>query len=103
MVIADLQVLPNPLTNDPSRPYAYVDAAIEIIEQSGLKHQVGPLGTWVQGELETVLALVPAMNKAMRAAGAEKIITIMKIVDSGDEVQDNLAYMEKWFEKNQTH
>ncbi|MEI7555531.1 thiamine-binding protein [Candidatus Chlorohelix sp.] len=100
MVIADLQVLPNPLTNDPSAPYAFVDKAIAVIEQSGLKYQVGPLGTWVQGELEAVLALVPAMTKAMRLAGASKVITIIKIADSGEESENPLAYMDKWLGKD---
>jgi uncharacterized protein YqgV (UPF0045/DUF77 family) len=93
MVIADLQVLPQPLTNDPARPYAFVDLAIEVIQQSGLKYRVGPLGTVVQGPLEEVVALVPAMTAAMRGGGAEKIITIVKIADLGDDNPDPLAYM----------
>jgi uncharacterized protein YqgV (UPF0045/DUF77 family) len=96
MVTADLQVLPRPSTNDPENPYAIVDEAIKIIQASGLKYRVGPLGTAVQGELNEVLALIPKMTEAMRSAGAEEIITIVKIADLGDKSSDPITTKEKW-------
>ena len=96
MVTADLQVLPRPSSNDPNNPYGIVDEAIKIIQASGLKYRVGPLGTAVQGELNEVLALIPQMTEAMRAAGAQEIITIVKIADLGDKSSEPITAKEKW-------
>jgi uncharacterized protein YqgV (UPF0045/DUF77 family) len=96
MVTADLQVLPRPSTNDPEKPYAIVDVAIKIIQESGLKYRVGPLGTAIQGELNEVLALVTKMTDAMRSAGAKEIITILKIADLGETSSDPILQTEKW-------
>jgi uncharacterized protein YqgV (UPF0045/DUF77 family) len=96
MVIADLQVLPRPTTTDSNKPYAIVDEAIRIIQESGLKYRVGPLGTAVQGELNEVLALVQNMTAAMRSAGAQEIITIIKIADLGEKTAEHITDKDKW-------
>jgi len=71
---ASLQVVP--LAQD-KHPYAWVDEAIEIIQQSGLKYQVGAFATEIEGTHEEVLKLVTAINNYLQEKGcAEWILNV---------------------------
>jgi uncharacterized protein (TIGR00106 family) len=37
---------------------AYVAKAVKIIEQSGLRYKLGPMGTTIEGEWESIMAVV---------------------------------------------
>ncbi|MEW5957894.1 MAG: MTH1187 family thiamine-binding protein [Chloroflexota bacterium] len=63
-------------------PYPIVDRAIEAIQQSGVKYEVGPLETTLEGELDELLEVVKAAHRACFVAGAEKVVTLVKIADS---------------------
>jgi uncharacterized protein (TIGR00106 family) len=38
----------------------YVSKAVKIIQQSGLSYKLGPMGTTIEGEWESVMAVVKA-------------------------------------------
>ncbi len=59
-VNASLQVLP--IVND-KHPYIWVDEAIAIIQQSGIKHEVGPFATVVEGTYDEVMKVINAVNE----------------------------------------
>jgi uncharacterized protein YqgV (UPF0045/DUF77 family) len=42
-----------------------IDNAIQLIQASGLKYEVGPFGTSVEGSYEQVLQLITAINNLM--------------------------------------
>ncbi|MCT4646806.1 MAG: thiamine-binding protein [Carboxylicivirga sp.] len=71
-----VQVLP--LANDKDM-YQMVDAAIEIIQKSGLKHVVSPFETVIEGPYEKVMLLVNEVQEACYQAGADKLICNLKI------------------------
>ena len=77
-MIAEIQVAPSP-PGTPEDPHAYVEAAIRVIEASGLHHEVGALGTTLEGEADAVWATLRAAHEAMLAAGAASGISHIKI------------------------
>jgi uncharacterized protein YqgV (UPF0045/DUF77 family) len=69
--------------------YEVVDRAIEAIEASGLRFEVCPMETVVEGELDQLLAVAKAAHRACLAAGAKSVITHIKLAERGgsDAVQ----------------
>jgi uncharacterized protein YqgV (UPF0045/DUF77 family) len=77
-VIAEIQVAPSP-PGTPADPHAHVEAAIAVIQGSGLRYEVGALGTTLEGEADAVWATLRAAHEAMLAAGATGGISHIKI------------------------
>ena len=88
-VIAEIQVAPSP-PGSPENPHAHVEAAIAVIQASGLRYEVGALGTTLEGEADQVWATVRAAHEAMLAAGATGGISHVKIA-SVDRTIDSLT------------
>lgn len=79
-MIVEIQVLPSPAgTSDD--PHANVEAAIDVIQRSGLSYEVGPLGTSVEGEPDDVWPLLRAVHEAALGAGATSTISVIKIAE----------------------
>ncbi|WP_235565017.1 thiamine-binding protein [Modestobacter sp. Leaf380] len=77
-VIAEIQVAPSP-PGTPEDPHAHVEAAIAVIQASGLRSEVGALGTTLEGTADEVWATLRAAHEAMLAAGATGGISHVKI------------------------
>jgi uncharacterized protein (TIGR00106 family) len=56
---------------------------IKILEQSGLKYELGSMGTTVEGEPEAVFEIVKRMHLAMRGR-SKRVSTLIKIDDQVD-------------------
>ncbi|MFL5516775.1 MAG: MTH1187 family thiamine-binding protein [Gemmatimonadales bacterium] len=86
-VIAEIQVAPSP-PGTPENPHAHVEAAIAVIQDSGLRHEVGALGTTLEGEADAVWDTLRAAHEAMLIAGANgglshvKIASVQRSMDS---------------------
>ena len=78
-----LQILP---TSDSKHPYAIVDEAIKVISDSGLKYKVTPFETVIEGSYEDVMRVARQAQEACYAAGAEKLMTYIKIQSSKSDV-----------------
>ena len=78
LVIAEIQVAPSP-PGTPDDPHAHVEAAIAVIKASGLRSEVGALGTTLEGDADTVWATLRAAHEAMLAAGATSGISHVKV------------------------
>lgn len=63
-------------------PYDIVDKAIEVIQKSGLKYQVCPFETVVEGDYKVVLDLLGKIHEACYNAGADEIICNIKLQTS---------------------
>jgi uncharacterized protein YqgV (UPF0045/DUF77 family) len=87
VVIAEIQVLPDP-TGTEADHYAHVDAAIAVIQASGLAHEVGALGTTVQGSSREIWNLLPAVHEATLRAGARMTVTVIKVVEAAPGIDD---------------
>ncbi|WP_448638812.1 thiamine-binding protein [Geodermatophilus sp. URMC 63] len=81
-MIAEIQVAPSP-AGTPEDPHAYVEAAVRVIQSSGLRHEVGALGTTLEGDDDAVWATLRAAHEAMLAAGASAGISHVKIASVG--------------------
>jgi uncharacterized protein YqgV (UPF0045/DUF77 family) len=77
-VIAEIQVAPSP-PGTADDPHAHVEAAIAVIAASGLRYEVGALGTTIEGDDDEVWATLRAAHEAMLAAGAAAGISHVKI------------------------
>ncbi|MBD0383046.1 thiamine-binding protein [Paenibacillus sedimenti] len=75
--LVSIQILPKTKDNEDIIPY--VDRAIEVIAQSGVKHLVSPLETTMEGELDQLLAIIKEMNEAMIEMGSPNVISQVKI------------------------
>ena len=82
-MIAEIQVIPRPAGTASDR-YKHVDAAIAVIQSSGLKYEVHGLGTVIEGPSEKIWPLLQAVHQATLNAGAERTLSIIK-VSSGAE------------------
>ena len=80
-MIAEIQVLPRPLGTTEDR-YKFVDAAIAVIQASGLKYEVNAMGTVVEGPPERIWPLLQAVHQATLEAGAERTMSIIKVSNS---------------------
>jgi len=80
-VIVEIECLPRP-SGEPGAPYAYVEAAIAVIQASGLTYEVSALGTTFEGEPDVVWRVARAAHEACLAAGAESVLTLVKFSQS---------------------
>lgn len=63
-VMAELSMFPMaPQTGTSLSPY--VARVLAVIRQSGLKHQLGPMGTVIEGEWDEVMSCVSACFKEL--------------------------------------
>jgi len=88
-----VQVLP--LVED---VYPIVDKAIEAIQASGIKYEVGPLETTVEGDdLDQLLEVAKSAHRACFEAGAGKVVTIIKIADAleGTSIEEKVGKYRK--------
>ncbi|HPL76935.1 MAG TPA: MTH1187 family thiamine-binding protein [Paludibacteraceae bacterium] len=76
-----LQILPSSAT---IHPYKLVDKAIEVIAASGLKYRVTPFETVMEGTYDEVMEVVKKAQQACYDAGAESMMTYIKIQSSKD-------------------
>lgn len=78
MINVGVQVLP--LVED---AFPVVDRAIAAIRASGLRYEVGPLETTLEGDdLDALLATAKAAHLSAFEAGAGQVVTIIKIADA---------------------
>ncbi|MEJ7828904.1 MAG: thiamine-binding protein, partial [Segetibacter sp.] len=57
---ASLQIIP---VVEDRHPYEWVDAAISVIQQSGIKYEVGPFATVLEGTYSEVMKVVNDVNE----------------------------------------
>ena len=70
-----LQVVPINTTN----AYEIIDAAIHTIQASGVKHEVQPFSTIMEGELESLLKVVLAAKEAALEKGANEMLLNIQV------------------------
>jgi uncharacterized protein (TIGR00106 family) len=82
-IIAEITAVP--LGTGSTSLSSFVKIAQEVIEQSGLEHTLTPMGTCVQGDIDTILATVKRIHEALSEAGCARISTHLKIDDRRDK------------------
>ena len=82
-MIAEIQVIPRPAGTANDR-YKHVDAAIAVIQASGLHYEVHGLGTVIEGPPEKIWPLLQAVHQATLDAGAERTLSIIKVSSAAE-------------------
>ena len=86
--IIDLCVVPIGVGTSLSR---YVAACQEVLDASGLEHQLHAYGTNIEGDFDEVMAAVRACHEAVHALGAPRITTTIKLGTRIDRAPDMAA------------
>ena len=79
-----IQVLPRVSTNEET--IRYVDAVIDFIKSFGLRTEVGPFETTIEGEYDTLMEIVRGCSRICVEAGAPGVMTYVKINYAPDGV-----------------
>ena len=82
--LVSVQIIPKVSTTEET--IRLVDAAIEIIDQSGVKYEVHPLETTMEGELAQLLDIIAKMNEKMIELGSPNVISQVKILYQPDGI-----------------
>ncbi|HEX2533291.1 MAG TPA: thiamine-binding protein [Chitinophagaceae bacterium] len=67
-----------PITTD-RHPYEWVDEAIAVIRQSGIRYEVGTFATLLEGTYEQVFQAVHAVNEHLLQLGCAEWINNLQI------------------------
>ena len=76
IINASIQIVP--IVQD-RHPYEWVDEAIEIIKSSGIKYEVGPFATVVEGTYEEVMNVVNTINDYLQQKNCSEWIANLQI------------------------
>jgi uncharacterized protein (TIGR00106 family) len=89
IINASIQIVP--IVQD-RHPYEWVDEAIEIIKKSGIKYEVGPFATVVEGTYDNVMSVVNNINDYLLEKNCSEWIANVQIqirsngdITSGDK------------------
>ena len=84
IVNASIQIIP--IVED-KHPYEWVDEAITVIQQSGIKYEVGPFATVIEGNYQQVMQVVHDVNEYLFQKGCEEWISNLQIqIRSGKDI-----------------
>ncbi len=84
IVNASIQIVP--IVQD-RHPYEWVDEAIAVIQQAGIKYEIGPFATVVEGTYEEVMAVINAINEYLYTHHCNEWIANVQIqVRSGGDI-----------------
>jgi len=71
-----IQIVPKSKTLD---TYALVDQAIEVIQKSGVKYEVTPFETVMEGPQDKLMAIALKAQEAVLEAGAEEVLVYYRM------------------------
>lgn len=69
-----------PRTTDNKNTIEIVDKVIEIVKKSGVVYEVGPMETTMEGDLDTLFAIVRKAQDVAIKNGALQVFTNVKIL-----------------------
>ena len=73
---AAVQIVPRSESQD---IYSIIDKAIEVIQDSGLKYEVTPMETVIEGPYEEVMQVITRAQEAAFASGAYELLVNIKL------------------------
>jgi len=76
IINASIQIVP--IVQD-RHPYEWVDEAIDIIKTSGIKYDVGPFATVVEGKYDEVMNVINQINEHLQKTNCSEWITNVQI------------------------
>jgi uncharacterized protein (TIGR00106 family) len=82
--LVSIQIIPK--TKNGENVIPYVDEAIRIIDESGIKYEVHPLETTMEGELDQIFTVIKKMNDKMIEIGSSNVISQIKVLYQPDGI-----------------
>jgi len=83
MAIVEVSVIPlgtsTPSVGD------YVVASLKVLKKSGLKYELTPMGTVIEGDLDVILSIIRQMHEACFKNEIKRVVTFIKIDDRRDK------------------
>ena len=76
IINASIQIVPIVLDK---HPYEWVDDATAIIQQSGIKYEVGPFATVLEGTYDDVMRVIHQVNEFLYQKGCAEWISNLQI------------------------
>jgi uncharacterized protein (TIGR00106 family) len=76
IVNASIQIVP--IVQD-KHPYEWVDEAIAVIQQSGIKHEIGPFATVLEGTYDEVMKVINKVNEYLQQKGCAEWISNVQV------------------------
>ena len=76
VINASIQIVP--IVRD-RHPYEWVDEAIEVIKSTGIKCEVGPFATVVEGKYDEVMHVINRVNDHLQERDCSEWITNVQI------------------------
>ncbi|HXL57793.1 MAG TPA: thiamine-binding protein [Chitinophagaceae bacterium] len=76
IINASIQIVP--IVFD-KHPYEWVDEIIAVIKQSGIKHEVGPFATALEGTYDQVMTVIYEVNEYLYSKGCNEWISNVQI------------------------
>ena len=73
---------------------AYVAEVQRALEGSGVKHQLTPMGTVLEGPLDHLLEVIRKVHELPFARGAKRVMTLINIDDRRDKEATAQAKMQ---------
>ncbi|MFF2447861.1 MTH1187 family thiamine-binding protein [Neobacillus sp. NPDC058068] len=76
--LISIQIIPKTKNGESVIPY--VDEAIRVIQESGVKFEVHPLETTMEGDFQQLLQVITKMNDRMIEMGSSNVISQIKVL-----------------------
>ena len=84
IISASIQIIP--IVTD-KHPYEWVDEAISVIQQSGVRYEIGPFSTVLEGNYESVMKVIHDVNEYLLSRGCLEWISNVQIqIRSGGDI-----------------
>ncbi|MCB2228061.1 MAG: MTH1187 family thiamine-binding protein [Desulfarculaceae bacterium] len=83
MAVVQLTVVP--LGTGSTSLSSYVAQVHKVLEASGVKNRLTPMGTVLEGPLDEVLAVIRQVHEVPFEAGAQRVMTLINIDDRRDK------------------
>jgi len=64
----------------------FVAGCVAVLrKEEGVKYQLTPMGTIIEGELDSIMAIIRRMHEAPFQAGVDRVVTDIRIDDRRDK------------------
>ena len=83
MAILELTLVP--IGSGSTSVSGYVAQASKILKESGIKHELNPMGTVLEGEPDELFKVVRQMQEKVFDTGAKRVYSIIKMDDRRDK------------------
>jgi uncharacterized protein (TIGR00106 family) len=89
MAVVEISV--TPLGTSSTGVSSFVAGCLKIVESSGLNHQLTPMGTIIEGDIDDIFRVLRLMHESPFNSGALRVSTLIKIDDRRDRKEHSMA------------